>query len=99
MKSRYNFFDRVSEDETLGPHPGSLDYTAVRKYLISSFDSYYTIPLKYQFRPDLISNLFYNTPTLHWAITYVNEIENAPEGYTINRIIRLPNKQRLFQIL
>lgn len=99
MKSRYTFFDKITEDAYLGPHPGDLDYSYLRKYLISDNDTYYTIPLIHQYRPDLISYFFYNTTSLQWVLTYVNEINDSPEGYTINRLIRIPNKQKLLRVL
>lgn len=33
-----------------------------------------TIPMGYEHRADLISDLFYNTPTLDWLILYFNNI-------------------------
>lgn len=98
MKSRYNFFEKV-EDETLGPHPGILDYNYIRSYLISDNDTYYKIPLIHQYRPDLISYYFYNTVNFQWILTYINDINDSPEGYTINRLLRIPPKDRLLQIL
>jgi hypothetical protein len=35
-----------------------------------------TIPGGYEHRPDLISDLFYNTPTLDWLIMYFNDISD-----------------------
>lgn len=101
MKSRYSFFDKV-EDEYLGIHPGLLEYNDLKKFLLGSDESYYysyKIPLVYQYRPDLIAYNLLGSVNLQWVLTYINEIENSPEGYTINRIITVPVKERLLQII
>jgi hypothetical protein len=90
MTSRYKKFYETVKDEYLGTHPGLIDIKNIQDLFIDETDEYYTIPFERQFRPDLISQDFYNTTSLSWLITFVNGISDSPEGYYINRIIRIP---------
>lgn len=59
----------------------------------------YTISPMTAFRPDLISYAFLGSEKLHWILTYINSIENSPEGYYVGRIIYIPKKGELMEIL
>jgi len=48
------------------------------------------IPLGYEHRPDLISNLFYGTPKNWWLLMLVNNITDPFEGFKINERILIP---------
>jgi hypothetical protein len=48
------------------------------------------IPAGYEHRPDLISNLFYETPNLYWLILLFNNIQDPLEGLNLNDIIKIP---------
>lgn len=52
----------------------------------------FTIPLKFQYRPDLISYIYYDTPFLDFILTYANEINDSPEGFYVGREIKVPNR-------
>jgi hypothetical protein len=90
MISRYKKYYEKVTDKYLGTHPGLVDLQYLQKLFIDENDEYYTIPIDKQFRPDLISQEKYGTTSLHWLITFVNMIPDAPEGYYIDRIIRIP---------
>ena len=48
------------------------------------------IPTGYEHRPDLISNLFYNTVTLDWLICMYNNISDPHQQLNVNDRILLP---------
>lgn len=48
------------------------------------------IPIGYENRPDLISNIFYGTPENWWLLMLVNGINDPFEGFTINQKILIP---------
>lgn len=98
MISRYKYYERVNDDY-LGGHPGVIDLKALQESFLSNTDPYYTIPLKFQYRPDLISQYFYGTTSLQWLITFINNIGDSPEGYYVNRIIRIPDKEKVRSLL
>jgi hypothetical protein len=49
------------------------------------------IPVGYEHRPDLISNLFYGTPSFWWLIMLVNNVSDPFEGLNVNDRILIPN--------
>jgi hypothetical protein len=57
------------------------------------------IPVRLAYRADLISDKFYNTPLLAWAICYVNNILNPLDrknGLFPGRLIRIPDPSTLY---
>jgi len=48
------------------------------------------VPIGYEHRPDLISNIFYGTPSLWWLILVVNKIEDPWEGLDVGDQIKIP---------
>jgi len=48
------------------------------------------IPIGYEHRPDLISNLFYDTPSLWWLILQVNNLDDPFEGLNTGDRIVIP---------
>lgn len=64
-----------------------------------STDKTIAIPTRLAYRADLISDKFYNTPLLAWAICYVNDILNPldkKEGLYPGRLIRIPDPSTLY---
>ena len=51
------------------------------------------IPAGYEHRPDLISNLFYDSPKNWWLLMLVNGINDPFEGFNINDRILIPKIQ------
>ena len=61
----------------------------------------YVVLFKYQFRPDLISQLFYNTPVMAWAVCYYNNIldpYDATTGIYVGRVLKIINKDYFNQV-
>lgn len=48
------------------------------------------IPVGYEHRPDLISNVFYGTPNFWWLILSYNNINDPFEGLNIGDTILIP---------
>jgi hypothetical protein len=48
------------------------------------------VPLGYEHRPDLISNLFYETPDKWWLLMKVNNISDPFEGFNVGDKILIP---------
>lgn len=66
-------------------------------YLTSSLNpmslptsTYHTVNAATQYRPDLISMLFYNTYDLGWLIADHNNMTDPIEDLTIGRVIKIP---------
>lgn len=48
------------------------------------------VPVGYAHRPDLISNIFYGTPSLWWLLLVVNKISDPFEGLNVGDQIKIP---------
>ena len=48
------------------------------------------VPPGFEHRADLISNLFYDTPTLDWLILWFNNISDPFQGLNIGDTIKIP---------
>ena len=48
------------------------------------------VPLGYEHRPDLISNVFYGSPKNWWLLMLVNNIVDPFEGFAVNERILIP---------
>lgn len=96
MKNRGDFFE-IAEDQYLGKHLGFISIKDIKVLVSGVDDTFYKIPLEYQYRPDLIARYFYGTTQLAWVLTLVNDIENSPEGFTSGRILRVPTRERVLQ--
>lgn len=49
-----------------------------------------TVPAGFEHRADLISNLFYETPTLDWLICWYNNISDPFQQLNVGDKIRIP---------
>jgi len=58
-------------------------------------DILYTVPQAGEGRMDLISQQFYGTPELWWAIAQVNNLNDPLVGFVANQTVRVPTKERL----
>lgn len=97
-KSRYKFFDEVWNDDINHLQKGFLRTDIVELFETDN-DIIYQIPLEYEFRPDLIARKFFGNPRLDFILTYINRIEDAPEGYYAGRSIRIPRFERVIELI
>lgn len=97
VDSRQNRFSRFSN------HPIYVDAVTKNKFIgkwtpksfpLSELDRTFQVSAAFEFRPDAISFLFYETPLLAWVICYVNDILNPLDretGLYSGRVIRIPD--------
>jgi hypothetical protein len=90
MASRYRFFEKVWNDDIQHEQNGFLDVELIEQLKAQDF-IIYTIPLAEQYRPDLIANKFYGNGKLYWVLVYVNDINDSPQGFEVNKRIKVPN--------
>jgi len=85
-KQSYNFKGRRSEALF-----GSLDWHNFVKNIDRIFNfKIGFVPAGFENRPDLISNIFFDTPELWWLIMRANNIEDPFEELGLGARIRLP---------
>ena len=89
-KSRYYFFPDVWNDDIQHTQKGFLVLDIINQLKEEDFISY-EIPLSEQYRPDLITYKFYGSGKLYWILVYVNDINDSPQGFEVNRRIKIPN--------
>jgi len=98
-KDRYKFFESI--------YNPSLDSEQKYRINLKEFtDKFkegslvnYQIPLKFSYRPDLISNYLYGSWKYHWVLTYINYNENSLEDFAPNKIIKIPKLSDLISLL
>ena len=89
-KSRYEFFDDVWSDDIQHTQKYVLNNDLRQK--LNDYDyTLYSIPLSEEYRPDLIANKFYGDGKLYWVLVYVNDISDSPQGFNVNRQIKVPS--------
>lgn len=78
------------KDKMIATTFNSLEYESYIKSLdVIKFDLG-RIPAGYEHRADLISNLFYGTPTLDWVICLVNKINDPFQQLNVGDPIKIP---------
>jgi hypothetical protein len=59
-------------------------------------DIFFTIDLKTQFRPDLISYKYYNQTSFEWLVLQYNFIVDINEEFIVGNQFSIPSYDRLF---
>lgn len=89
--SRYNIYRRLINEDG-----DEYIETPMRiRIKESSRDSFYAVEMGYVNRLDLISNKFYGTPLLWWAIAIVNNIDN-PMDVKPGIVLRIPTLRNIY---
>jgi len=97
-KSRYKFFEDVYNEDTKHTQKG-FPKVILSELFSNDNDIIYTIPLEEVYRPDLITFRFYGNPKLYWILVYVNGISDSPEGFYEGRTIRVPQYERVIELV
>jgi hypothetical protein len=97
--SRYKFYEDVQNVVTGTAYKGFPLNEAFSSMFSTSKDIMYEIPLKFQYRPDLIANYFYGTSSYYWVLVNANNIENSPEGFEVGVKITIPYISRIMELL
>lgn len=63
--------------------------------VIQNIDTFYRytnvkVPKGYEYRPDLISNVFYSNPKNWWLLFFINSIDNIFESFEIGQEFIIP---------
>lgn len=98
MGSRYKFF-RETWNEEYKHNQKTLPDKELRKTFQNNDDLIYEIPLRFRYRPDLISLMFYKDPKLFWILVYANEFYNTPEDFEVGVKLRIPRYERILTII
>ena len=96
--TRYRYFNTVWNDEmqhTMKGFPTNDLFTTFN----FSDDIRYRIPLKFQYRPDLIANQFYGDSRLFWVLVYANGFSNSPQDFETTTVIRVPRYERVIDVV
>lgn len=90
--SRYSFLKRLVNED------GEVYLESPNKVRIkeTNRDSFFTVTKGYEYRIDLISNRFYGTPLLYWAICYMNNIYD-PFDVKAGIVLRIPTIQSIYE--
>lgn len=87
---KYSNDYKIHKDKKIRTTFNSLDYESYIQSLdLIKFDLG-RIPAGYEHRADLISNLFYGTPTLDWVICLVNKINDPFQQLNVGDPIKIP---------
>ena len=97
--SRFQYFPTAWNDDIQHTQMGILDTAALKDKLDESGSFLYTIPLAFNFRPDLIAQEFYGSGKLYWVINYINDINDSPEGFYTSRVIKIPDPKRISEMV
>jgi len=90
--------NHLSIGSTAIQHKDKTIYTSLNSISFESFleqmDSFAfdigTVPAGYEHRADLISNVFYGTPTYDWVICWFNNISDPLQRLRVGDDIRIP---------
>jgi len=98
MGSRYRFFRTVWNDLIKHNQKG-LANIQTNEFFSYADDIKYQIPLKYEYRPDLIALDFYGDPKLFWVLVYANNFGNSPQDFNSGRMINVPKYERIITVI
>lgn len=98
FKSRQDKISRYSNLKRLVNLDGNTYIETPNKIEIreSSRDIYYSVEKGYENRLDLISNKFYGTPLMYWAIAVMNRIDN-PLDIPSGVVLRIPAIESIYE--
>jgi len=94
MGSRYKYFRTVWNSRLKHKIKGLPNIKLFNDFRFTD-DISYRIPLKYEYRPDLIAIEYYGDPKLFWILVYSNRFEHSPDDFEKNTLIRVPRYERI----
>lgn len=98
MGSRYKYFRTVWNSRLKHKIKGLPNIKLFNDFRFTD-DISYRIPLKYEYRPDLIALEFYGDPRLFWVIVYANGFNNSPQDFNTGRVIKIPRYERIISLI
>lgn len=98
MANRFKFFSKAFNPSINNYISGFVDEN-IKSRLSGDDDLIFTIPIRFQYRPDLISTHFWGSPSLYWVLVYVNGISDSPEGFKTGKKIKIPSFERIVGVI
>lgn len=92
--SRYELFSNIFDEEQSREIKGFLREDIDDLLKTKSYKTI-TIPPGMEYRPDIISNVYFGSPKLFWILVYINKIEDSPEGFYLGREIMIPDINKI----
>jgi len=87
---KIGFVQVIHKDKNVTTTLNSEDFEQFQRRMADfSFDVGY-VPPGFEHRADLISNLFYSTPTLDWLICWFNNIKDPFQELNVRDQIKIP---------
>jgi len=69
----------------------TIDIASLKSVLTDDNTLTTTIPIRYEYRPDLIAYSLYNDVSYSTFLAVINDIKNSPEGFEKNKTIKYLN--------
>jgi len=98
MASRYKHWRNIYNEDIKHTQKGMPD-TELYSFFTFNDDKSFRIPLKYEYRPDLIALDFYGDPRLFWVIVYANGFNNSPQDFNSGKVIKIPRYERIVSLI
>lgn len=89
-ESRYGKYRQIIDDENTWTE--TFNQSIIPK---SNEDNYHVVSDSQRGRPDIIATMYYNDPTLYWAILLANDLID-PFMLDAGTVIRVPAKSSLY---
>ena len=96
--SRLRQYKTIYDYENKVIRLGKKDFTLINKIRDNVSSEPWKITMKYQYRPDNISNFHYGTPYLYWIIMGYNFLWHLKDFHT-DRIISIPKQDGFISLL
>ena len=91
VNSRLNYVPTIIDEDTNEVKLGIRDKLAINQLKEADIDAtYYIIPDKFQYRPDLIAFEQYNNNRYWWVIFEYNELDHPLKDFYTGRQIMIP---------
>ncbi len=88
--SRYKFFETVWNNDLQHNQKGQMTQS-IKNLLLTADYVLYSIPLSEKYRPDITAQKFYGNAKYFWILVYINDIKDSPQGFEVNRKIKVPD--------
>ena len=98
MASRYDFIESVIDPALKMTVKGFVEKDFINSF-IDGNESIINIPDGFQYRPDNLSQYYYNDPTYYWIFYYVNNLEKGIEDFCVGKELIVPNPKTVRNIL
>jgi hypothetical protein len=92
-KNRFNYAPNIVNKNTKVTIKGYIKRP--KSKFIFGDEGIMIIPIKFAYRPDLISRYLYGTPKYSWLLALINGFKNTPKDFESGREIIFTNPNRV----